>query len=229
MFNFNYIFCGQHKWNKKIFYKKIRKFPGKWHFIDEKKKLNYKNIKSLNPKYIFFPHWSFKVKASIYKNFECINFHETNLPYGRGGSPIQNLIIRGKKNTVVCALKMTKDFDSGPIYLKRKLSLNGSAEEIFERASKIYLEMIKKIMKQKIIPKKQSGKPVYFKRRTPKESEITGKIKKINDLFNHIRMLDADGYPKSYILNKKFKFEFKNAKKTKKKIIAKVLITKLKR
>ena len=191
------------------------------------KNLNYKRIKSINPKYIFFPHWSIKVKANIYKNFECINFHETNLPYGRGGSPIQNLISRGKKKTIICALKMTKNLDSGPIYLKRKLSLNGSADEIFNRASIIYSEMIKKIVKRKIYPKKQNGKPIYFKRRKKKQSEITHKIKNINDLFNHIRMLDAENYPKAYILNKKLKFEFTNAKKYKNKLTAKVLVSKI--
>ncbi len=26
--------------------------------------------------------------------FECVCFHMTDVPYGRGGSPLQNLIIR---------------------------------------------------------------------------------------------------------------------------------------
>ena len=49
------------------------------------------------PKYIFFPHWSKKVDTKIVNNYECVCFHETDLPYGRGGSPIQNLILRNQK------------------------------------------------------------------------------------------------------------------------------------
>jgi methionyl-tRNA formyltransferase len=53
------------------------------------------------------------------------------LPYGRGGSPLQNLIDLGHKDTFVSALKMTEELDAGAIYLKKPLSLEGLAEEIY--------------------------------------------------------------------------------------------------
>ena len=56
----------------------------------------------------------------------------TDLPYGRGGSPLQNLIMMGKRNTKLTAFKCVKKLDSGPIYLKKKLSLDGNLEEIFQ-------------------------------------------------------------------------------------------------
>ena len=64
----------------------------KYYFIRKKSDLNMKNLKKINPKYIFFPHWSHKVPQIILDNFECVCFHTAPLPYGRGGSPIQNLI-----------------------------------------------------------------------------------------------------------------------------------------
>ena len=76
--------------------------------ILNKKKLNISNLKKINPRYIFFIHWNEKVTKEIYENFECIVFHTSPLPFGRGGSPIQNLIIRGIKKSPVCAIKMTK-------------------------------------------------------------------------------------------------------------------------
>lgn len=54
----------------------------------------------------------------------------TDLPYGRGGSPLQNLIKRNIENTKISAIKVVKDLDAGDIYLKRDLNLNGTADEI---------------------------------------------------------------------------------------------------
>ena len=43
----------------------------------------------------------------------------TDLPYGRGGSPLQNLIINGHKETMMSALRCVQELDAGPIYLKK--------------------------------------------------------------------------------------------------------------
>ncbi len=83
-----------------------------------KKELNYKSIKRINPKYIFFTHWSWLIPKNIYEDFECIVFHMTDLPYGRGGSPLQNLILKKVYNTKISALRVEKELDAGEIYLK---------------------------------------------------------------------------------------------------------------
>ena len=67
----------------------------------------------------------------------------TDLPYGRGGSPLQNLIIRGGKTTKLFAFRMTEEFDARPNYLKRNLSLEGTAREIFIRANYLSAKMIR--------------------------------------------------------------------------------------
>ena len=191
------LFVSSKKWfflNKDI--KKLNKKKNIKKIID-KKKLNLKNISKINPTKIFFPHWSYKVPNKILKNFECICFHTAPLPYGRGGSPIQNLIIRKFKKAPVCAIKMTNKIDSGPIYLKKNISLNGSLNEIFERISDAVLFMITKIIKNKIIPKHQSGKPLYFKRINEKESLIN-QFEKLNGVYDKIRMLDSEEYPNAY-------------------------------
>ena len=50
--------------------------------ISKKNELNLEFLKSLNPRYIFFPHWNWKVDELILKNYECIAFHTSPLPYG---------------------------------------------------------------------------------------------------------------------------------------------------
>ena len=67
--------------------------------IDDKMDLKLDKIKSFNPDYIFFPHWSYIIPKEIFENYTCIVFHMTDLPFGRGGSPLQNLIVRGMKET----------------------------------------------------------------------------------------------------------------------------------
>ena len=54
--------------------------------INDKARLTHNAVKEFNPRYIFFPHWSWMIPADIYENFECIVFHMTDLPFGRGPS-----------------------------------------------------------------------------------------------------------------------------------------------
>ena len=42
----------------------------------------------------------------------------TDLPYGRGGSPLQNLIKKNHKSTMLSAIECQDNLDSGDIYLK---------------------------------------------------------------------------------------------------------------
>jgi methionyl-tRNA formyltransferase len=43
------------------------------------------NLERLAPHCVFLPHWSHIIPAEINENFECIMFHMTDLPNGRGG------------------------------------------------------------------------------------------------------------------------------------------------
>jgi len=49
----------------------------------------------------------------------------TDLPFGRGGSPLQNLIVRGFTHTKLSALRVEKGLDTGDIYLKEDLEQYG--------------------------------------------------------------------------------------------------------
>src|SRR3989344_1653814 len=110
--------------------------------IERKEDLTYERLRKLDPAYVFFPHWSWLIPADIFENFNCILFHMTDLPFGRGGSPMQNLIVRGHTTTKICALQVVEKIDAGPVYLKHELDLSGTAREIFDRASKTIGSMI---------------------------------------------------------------------------------------
>ena len=216
--------------SKKWFFKSeiIKKFIKKNNFIILKKKnqINLKYLNKINPDIIFFPHWSYKVNKNIIKKYNCICFHTAPLPFGRGGSPIQNMILKKFKKSPVCAILMTNEIDSGPIYLKKMISLSGNLEDIFMRISFAIIEMIKLLIKKKIIPKKQIGKIFKFNRIEKNLSEL--KIEKnINEIFDKIRMLSAEEYPNAYIKKNNFKIFFTNPINNKKFISCKAKIYKI--
>ena len=152
----------------------------------------------------------------------------TDLPYGRGGSPLQNLILNKIYKTKISAIKVEKDLDSGLVYLKRNLNIeNGSAEKIYKRVSNIvFFKMIPFILKYKLIPKTQQGKIVTFKRRNPSDSDLLkAKINNLRDICDFIRMLDAEGYPKAFINKNGLKISFSNIHRLNNKLYGKYEIT----
>jgi methionyl-tRNA formyltransferase len=186
--------------------------------IKTKEDFTIEKIKEINPSWIFIPHWSYIIPADIYNNYKCVVFHMTDLPYGRGGSPLQNLIERGHKETMLSAIQVEEGLDTGDVYLKTPLNLEGSAEEIFLRASKLMESMIEEIIKTNPLPKKQEGEVVVFKRRKPEQSNIAN-LKTIEEINDYIRMLDCEGYPKAFIEVGDFRFEFNKARLTDNKTI----------
>ena len=201
------------EWNISNYFQLKKNFEDKFKFklITNKDDLSQKNIERLNPKYIFFPHWSWIISKELYTKYECIVFHMTDLPYGRGGSPFQNLITREVYNTKISALKVTDGLDTGDIYIKEDLDISlGSAEENFIKMSNIiFNNIIPKFLTSKLIAKPQDGDIVTFKRKQPKESSIdVSESLTLSKLYDFIRMLDAEGYPKAFIELKNLKIEF---------------------
>ena len=197
----------------------------RWILINNKDDFNLSTLNSYNPEKIFLPHWSYIISKEIYTSFECVVFHMTDLPFGRGGSPLQNLIARGFKETKISALKVDSGIDTGDIYLKENLSLHGTAQEIFIRSSKVIEKMINIMVLKNIEPIRQTGEATYFERRKPSEGDLS-KLIEIDELYNLIRMLDADGYPKAFIELGRFKFEFTRVNKlSNKSLVADVRIT----
>ena len=180
-------------------------------YVRKNADLTYENLKNINPKYVFFPHWSHIIPAEIYENFQCIIFHMTDLPFGRGGSPLQNLIARKIYQTKISAIKCSREIDSGDIYMQRNFDISeGSATDIYKKAGDIISEMIDEIILTSPIPVPQVGKVVEFKRRTPEESHI-GSLLDIRSIYDYIRMLDAEGYPPAFLRNNDILFEFSHA------------------
>ena len=212
-------------WHDNTFAQLQKSVHAEWLRINVSSDLTLEKIDEINPKYLFFLHWSSIIPSSIYNKYDCVVFHMTDLPYGRGGSPLQNLIVRGHKTTKLSAIKVQKGIDTGDIYLKKELSLYGTAEEIFMRAGELMAGMIKEIIEKNIIPTPQEGESLLFKRRKPEDGNME-QLRSLEDVYNYIRMLDCEGYPSAFIDNENFRFEFTRASLKNNNIIADVRIIK---
>ncbi len=206
------IIVSEKKWHKEMYLEIKRNIKvSDWILIENKETFNVDFLKKFDIEKIFIPHWSSLIHESIYNKYECIVFHMTDLPFGRGGSPLQNLILRGYKETKICAIQVSKGIDAGPVYLKKNLSLDGTAYEILIRATAIIKKMILELISKKINPLPQTGEITIFKRRSPSESNIS-QLNDLNEVYDYVRMLDCEGYPKAFLESNDIKFEFTKAR-----------------
>jgi methionyl-tRNA formyltransferase len=220
----NYVVVGCKSWNRRIFDEMLRRLPGRWHYFGAPADLNLEAVQKISPRYIFFLHWSWRVPDEVVEEFECVCFHMTDVPFGRGGSPLQNLIVRGLRETKLTALRMSGEFDAGPVYMKEPLSLAGGAEEIYLRAGRLSAMMVERIIRVEPKPVPQRGQAVNFKRRKPEQSQV-GITASLEELHNFIRMLDAEEYPRAFLQHAGFRFEFSRPALYDGRIVADVTIT----
>ena len=173
--------------------------------------LTVESVKKFMPDYVFFIHWNWIVKKEVHEQFNCILFHTAPLPYGRGGSPIQNLILEGFKETPVCAVKMTDELDAGPIYASSNISLAGTLTSIFSRINRVINDLIIEIVDKNPLPSDQLGEPHVFKRLTRLENEIPMGLE-LEEIYDRIRMVDHADYPNAFIIYGDIKIELSRAR-----------------
>jgi methionyl-tRNA formyltransferase len=219
-----YLVAGCKLWHRRVFDQLLSNLEGEWRYVGEHEQLSLERLQQFRPRYAFFLHWSWKVPTEILEEIECVCFHMTDVPYGRGGSPLQNLIVRGHRDTKLTALRMTPELDAGPVYLKKDLSLEGGAEEIYLRASALSAHMIQQIVHEETQPLPQMGEAVNFKRRKPEESRIES-VDSLEQLHDFIRMLDAEGYPRAFVTHAGYRFEFSRSALYDGRVVADVQIT----
>jgi len=183
------------------------------------------DLDTLGLDYLFFPHWSHIVPARIHENLACICFHAAPLPYGRGGSPIQNMIRQGHDTTEICALLMTGEIDAGPVYLRQKFSLSGSGRDLFNRLYHEIAAMIGEMLLRDYTPVDQTGEITIFKRLDPKDNRLPEQGT-ARTLYDHIRMTDTSLYPSAWLDHGDWILEFSDPVLDHNEVSAKVVFKK---
>jgi len=141
-----------------------------------------------------------------------IVIHASDLPQGKGWSPMFWQVLDGKKDIVFTMFEASTNIDDGDIYMKKTLNLIGNElnKELRMLEADIVIDMClefigsyENIVDNKII---QSGKESFYKRRTPNDS-VLNVNRTIAEQFNLFRIVDNEEYPayfeyhgKKYIL-----------------------------
>ena len=136
--------------------------------------------------------------------------HESDLPKGKGMSPLTWHLLKKRNKIVFSLIEATDKMDAGKIYFKKMVKFKKHL--LFNEIKMIQfnqnLELIERFIsflkKNKTSPKSkfQSGKSTYFKLRTKKDSEININ-KSLKSQFNLLRLCDFENYPSFFYLNKK--------------------------
>ena len=145
----------------------------------------------------------YKIIPAKYLSLSKFNLiaHESDLPRGRGMSPLYTQILNGSTRIVTTILEAAEKVDSGNFYIKKSFYYPKDIffEEIKERQFNNALYLLKKILIKiikfgKIKSYKQIGKPSYYKRRVPNDSEININLS-IKRQLNLLRIADNNNYP----------------------------------
>lgn len=198
-------------WGKEVYdYLSEGTFGFRWYFATNREELMHL-VNDREIELIFFVHWNWLVPNEITSKIKCLCLHMTDLPFGRGGSPLQNLILRGHTETKLTIFQMNDELDAGPIFIQRTLNLEGSAHKIYLKMTELSKEMIEQIITKDLTPIPQKGSPTVFRRRKPQESKLP-LLSDLISIYDFIRMLDAPTYPAAFIIHGEAQIIFSNAK-----------------
>ena len=136
----------------------------------------------------------------FYKN--NIVIHPSNLPKGKGHSPLAWQILEGKKKIQISLFEADEAVDSGKIYLTDYIELKGHElnDEIKHLQGLTTIRIIKRylIKYNSLKGKSQSGSETFYQKRGSNDSELS-LDKTIEKQFNLLRVVDNDRYPAFFI------------------------------
>ena len=141
---------------------------------------------------------------NLKKSSSNIVCHPSDLPTGKGFSPIAWEILNGKNELTFTLFEAVEGVDSGPIYNKSKVKLMGHElnNEIKEIQAATTFRMIINYIDSfpSVSSYKQKGEETFYKKRTPQDSQLDTD-KSISEQFNLLRIVDNDNYPAFFLYN----------------------------
>lgn len=139
-----------------------------------------------------------KIFKNLHLNKHNLVVHESDLPKGKGWSPLSWQILEGKNEIPIVLLEAVEKVDAGPIYFKDLLKFKGHelVNELRDLQGKKTIELALKFVNSypDITPHQQTGESSFYSRRTSQNSKIDIS-KSIEEQFNLLRIVDNDKYP----------------------------------
>ena len=138
------------------------------------------------------------------RNFKNLVVHASNLPKGKGFSPLTWQLLEGKNIIPVCLFEAEKELDSGPIVYREHMVLEGHEliTEIRNKLGELHIEFAKKYLSEikYVDAKAQKGESTMYPRRYPSDSQLNPD-KSLREQFDLLRVVDNERYPAFFEIN----------------------------
>lgn len=129
--------------------------------------------------------------------------HESDLPQGKGWSPVTWQVLEGKNTIPVTLFEAASSIDSGQIYSQAYISLDGTEllEEIKHQQGLVTQSLIMNFIDSlpNIKGRPQSGDESFYPRRNSDDSRLDIH-KSLYDQFDLLRVCDNERYPAHFTM-----------------------------
>jgi methionyl-tRNA formyltransferase len=143
-------------------------------------------------------------EAFLSENKYNLVVHGSDLPKGKGMSPITWQILEGKNSIPLSLFEARKELDAGDIYLRSTLELSGYelVEEIRQKQAAATVELISLFFEKypDIEGVSQKGEDTFYRRRKREDGELDIN-KSLKEQFNLLRISDNEKYPAFFKVN----------------------------
>lgn len=182
----------------------------------------FKLIKKYDPDFLFYREASKLKRGDIVFILSCdrimtrkqLSFHKHNivvhasdLPLGRGWSPLTWQVEGGKNRIPITLFEAAPECDAGDYYIKDYIQLDGTEliDEIRRKQAEKTIELIRRYLSGypcEAMP--QRGKITHYRKRKQGDNELNIN-KSIKSQFNKMRIADNVRYPLNFrYKNKKY-------------------------
>ncbi len=142
--------------------------------------------------------------TALMKNKRNLVAHPSDLPKGRGHSPLTWQILEGKNEIPVVLFEAKEDVDTGAIFLRDTLIFEGHElnEELKRAQGDCIVDLVLRFVAdhRTLVGEDQAGESTWYKKRTPVDS-LLDPTKSIADQFNLLRVVDNERYPAFFVLD----------------------------
>lgn len=152
--------------------------------------------------FLFLISCSEIVRAAVRDRFRhTLVIHASDLPEGRGWSPHIWSVLRGDSQLTLSLLTCRDPVDSGDIFRKERVPLDGT--ETFDELNARLFEAELRLMSwavencDRVTPEPQTGTPSHWPRRTPEDGRIRPDAP-FSEVFTLLRVSDPFRYPAFY-------------------------------
>ncbi|MGB3547647.1 MAG: hypothetical protein WBA17_11770 [Saprospiraceae bacterium] len=124
--------------------------------------------------------------------------HSSDLPRGKGWSPLTWQILEGKNDIPMTLFEAAAEVDAGVVYNRAVLTFNGT--ELLPEMTRLQGEKIVEIILRfvaaypRVNGKPQEGESTFYPRRRPADSRLDPE-RSLAEQFNLLRVCDNERYP----------------------------------